>query len=139
MNSEDKYIKTATELGKLVSEKNSSYGNSFKDSEYFLKLLFPTGIPVEKYRDILLIVRVFDKMKRIATRKDAFGENPWSDINGYALLGTVNDEEEARNEDVGNQQSVDARKFCTLHPSWLLLGKELFCPQCYLNIVKYFI
>jgi hypothetical protein len=25
-------------------------------------------------------------MMRIANRKDAFGENPWNDIGGYAIL-----------------------------------------------------
>lgn len=46
---------------------------------------------------MLAIVRVFDKMMRIATDKDAFGEDPWRDIAGYAILlhGLNQDEKSA--------------------------------------------
>ena len=41
---------------------------------------------------------MIDKLFRIATRKDAFGESPYRDIAGYALLGLVSDlEEEKKN------------------------------------------
>lgn len=33
-----------------------------------------------------MVVRVVDKLFRIANHKDAFGENPWADIAGYAVL-----------------------------------------------------
>lgn len=52
----------------------------------FVKLLWPNGVPPESFGDMLVLVRVFDKMKRIATDRDAFGEDPWRDIAGYALL-----------------------------------------------------
>jgi hypothetical protein len=45
---------------------------------------------------MLAITRVIDKLFRIATKKDAFGESPWRDICGYAILGIANDEEEAK-------------------------------------------
>lgn len=82
----------ANEIGKLVSEKNKAYGNSFADAEKFLNILFPNGIPNTSYSDMLCIVRIFDKLKRIATNKDAFGESPYRDLAGYAILGTQKDE-----------------------------------------------
>jgi hypothetical protein len=36
---------------------------------------------------------MIDKMFRIASQKDAFGENPFGDIMGYALLALTKDEE----------------------------------------------
>ena len=33
------------------------------------------------------VVRVLDKLFRIATDRDALGESPWRDIAGYGLLG----------------------------------------------------
>lgn len=82
----------ATEIGNLVEEKNRAYGDSFAKTGDFLRLLYPNGIPPEKYGDALCIVRIFDKLKRIATDKDALGESPYRDIAGYALLGLRMDE-----------------------------------------------
>lgn len=86
------YNEVAKEIGELVTEKNKAYGDSFSQAQDFLKLLYPKGIPVESYGDMLCIVRMFDKLKRIATKKDAFGESPYRDIAGYALLGVLKDE-----------------------------------------------
>lgn len=76
----------ALEIGELCDAKNEAYGNSFHVSGEFLKILWPHGVPVSAYQDMLTIARVFDKMMRIATKKDAFGEDPWKDIGGYAIL-----------------------------------------------------
>jgi hypothetical protein len=81
-----------SELGKLLAEKNKAYGNSFEKSAEFLKLLYPDGVPVEAYDNMLLLVRIFDKQVRIATDKDALGENPFQDIAGYGLLGFYTDQ-----------------------------------------------
>jgi len=80
------YENTGRRVGKLVDEKNAAYGNSFSQSEEFLRLLYPKGISTHQYKDVLAIIRIFDKMKRIATNNDPFGENPWLDIAGYAIL-----------------------------------------------------
>jgi hypothetical protein len=90
------YQALANEIGSLVNEKNKAYGNSFEDAEQFLKLLFPAGIPLESYSDMLCIVRIFDKLKRIATKKDAFGESPYRDLVGYGLLGAAKDLKKAQ-------------------------------------------
>lgn len=92
------YIQIATELGTLVSEKQEAYGDSFSKSEEIIKILFPQGVKPENYRDLLTITRIIDKLFRIATRKNAFGESPYRDIAGYALLGLASDlEEETKN------------------------------------------
>lgn len=76
----------AAEVAKLVEEKQAAYGDSFGRSGAVLDLLYPAGIPVEAYDDALAIVRVVDKLFRVATDRDALGESPWRDIAGYALL-----------------------------------------------------
>jgi hypothetical protein len=76
-----------TDLGELLEEKNAAYGSSFAVAGSFLRLLFPDGVPADRYDDALLMVRIFDKQMRIATNKDAFGESPYQDIAGYGLLG----------------------------------------------------
>lgn len=92
------YIKIATEIGSLVSEKQEAYGDSFSKSEEIIKILYPHGVRPENYRDLLTITRIIDKLFRIATKKDAFGESPYRDIAGYALLGLVSDlEKEKKN------------------------------------------
>lgn len=92
------YVKTATEIGKLVEDKQDAYGDSFSKSEEIIKILFPNGVTAENYRDLLTITRIIDKLFRIATRKNAFSESPYRDIAGYALLGLVSDlEQEKKN------------------------------------------
>lgn len=77
------------ELSTLVQHKNSIYGDSAGKSAQFLKLLYPDGVPVESYADVLLLVRIFDKQMRIATSPNALAENPYSDIAGYAIMALV--------------------------------------------------
>jgi hypothetical protein len=76
----------ATEIGVMVDEKNKAYGSSFDKCADFLRLLYPNGVSPHEYGDMLAIVRIFDKMMRIATDRDAFGEDPFKDIVGYGLL-----------------------------------------------------
>lgn len=85
------YEKEAAKLGRLVQEKQAAYGDSFGKSEQIFKILYPNGVKPENYKDFLTLVRMVDKMFRIATKKDAFGENPFMDIQGYALLASVKD------------------------------------------------
>lgn len=86
------YHKIAEEIAGLVVVKQKAYGNSFGCAAEFLKLLYPKGVPIEKYDDMLTLVRIFDKIKRIATDKDALGESPYQDILGYCLLAIKNKE-----------------------------------------------
>ena len=89
----NKYENIAKEIGKLVDQKNAAYGSSFAESHKILSVLYPNGIKPEQYTDALAIVRVLDKLFRIANHKNAFGESPWKDIAGYAILGVANHEE----------------------------------------------
>ena len=81
------YEEAGMKIGKLVDEKNIAYGDSFNQSGKILEVLYPEGVMPNQYRDLLAVVRVIDKLFRIANKKDAFGESPWRDIAGYALLG----------------------------------------------------
>jgi hypothetical protein len=81
------FTELAQSVGALVEEKNRAYGNSFDKTGHFFRLLFPDGIRPEQYEDALCLVRMFDKMQRIATAPGAFGEDPYQDLVGYALLG----------------------------------------------------
>lgn len=73
-------------IGRTVTEKNKAYGDSFAQCSHFLKLLYPTGIPITAYENMLTIIRIWDKIKRAATDEDAFGESPFRDIAGYSIL-----------------------------------------------------
>ena len=94
----NKYEKIGKELGALCDKKQESYGNSFGVSEEFLKLLYPDGMQPSQYQDVLTLARIFDKCMRIANRKDAFGESPYKDIAGYAMLGYELNKESDNNE-----------------------------------------
>ena len=83
------YVRLGRELGELVTRKHASYGDSFGKSGDVLRLLYPDGIRPDQYRDALAIVRIVDKLFRLATARDAFGESPWRDIVGYGLLGVA--------------------------------------------------
>ena len=88
-----RFERIGTDIGKLVDEKNAAYGSSFEKSEQILQVLYPEGIKPDQYKDMLAVTRIVDKLFRIATKKDAFGENPFKDIAGYGILGVANDEE----------------------------------------------
>ncbi len=88
---EDYYKKIALEVANLVIEKQKAYGDSFGKSGDILRILYPNGINPDQYDDMLTIVRIIDKLFRIANDKKAFGENPYKDINGYSLLALVRD------------------------------------------------
>ncbi|MCL4439461.1 MAG: hypothetical protein M1609_02375 [Firmicutes bacterium] len=81
-------------VGRLVDEKQRAYGQAFQKIGQISKILYPSGVPVEKLDDFALVVRVLDKLCRIADGdKTAFGESPWRDVAGYGLLGYVESKE----------------------------------------------
>lgn len=90
--SRKRYQEIAQSIGKLTQEKNEAYGDSFGQACRILEVLYPQGITPSQYRDALAITRVIDKLFRLANKRDAFGESPWRDIAGYAILGVANDE-----------------------------------------------
>lgn len=84
----------AADAAKLVEEKQKAYGDSFSKSGDVLKILYPNGVQPEQYTDLLTITRILDKLFRVATSKDAFGESPWADVLGYALLAVQRSKKE---------------------------------------------
>ena len=76
----------AKKIGNLVDEKNKAYGDSFNRAGKVLAELYPDGVKPKEYRNMLSIIRIIDKLFRVANDQDAFGEDPWQDIVGYGLL-----------------------------------------------------
>jgi len=84
-------------LGQLLEQKRKAYGGrNITNTEAILSTLYPDGIRPDQYRDVLIMVRVFDKLSRIAARgadgKDLGGESPWMDLAGYGVIGWERDE-----------------------------------------------
>lgn len=84
-----KYVQLAQEIGAIVEEKQLAYGDSFGQAGQVMRILYPDGIAPEQMSDALCVVRIIDKLFRIATDRDALGESPYRDIAGYALLGAA--------------------------------------------------
>lgn len=92
---EENVIKAmADAIGSLCVEKNKAYGDSFAKSGDVLRILYPDAIMPHQYDDMLGVVRVVDKLFRLATDRRAFGENPWRDVAGYGILGAVRGQDE---------------------------------------------
>lgn len=98
--SQPPFTKIANDLGELVTEKNKAYGDSFRRSGEILNILYPNGVRPHQYEDMLGVVRVIDKLFRIANAKDdgsdQLGESPWRDVGGYGILGTARSERSTR-------------------------------------------
>jgi hypothetical protein len=80
------YEERGQRVGQLVDIKNFQYGDSFGQAGYVLAVLYPYGVQPEQYKDMLAIVRVLDKLFRVANGQQG-DEDPWQDIAGYGLLG----------------------------------------------------
>ena len=80
------FLEAAQDVGNTVARKNIQYGDSFSKTGSILKILYPTGIRVDQYDDVLTVARVIDKLFRIATKARDDEEDPWFDICGYSLL-----------------------------------------------------
>ena len=96
------YVRVAIEIGRLVSMKQAAYGDSFGKSGEVLKILYPNGVKPEQYTNFLAVTRVIDKLFRIATDQDAFGENPWIDVAGYGVVSATK-QRMTRKEEMKNQ------------------------------------
>jgi hypothetical protein len=81
------FAELGTEIGELVERKAEAYGESFARCGDYLRILFPDGIRPEQYSLAMLLARDFDKSMRAVNDADAFGESPFIDKAGYAILG----------------------------------------------------
>jgi hypothetical protein len=85
LNKMSTYEDLAVGIGKMVTEKNKIYGESYMKSSSIMKILYPGGIKPESYIDALTIIRILDKLSRLSESK-CDTEDPYSDIAGYAIL-----------------------------------------------------
>lgn len=91
-----KFASLGAQVGHLVDAKQTQYGDSVGKTAKILSILFPEGIRPYQYSDLQLIVRILDKIARLAQRgadgEDLGGESPFRDLAGYGLLGLDKDE-----------------------------------------------
>lgn len=80
------YEELGRQIGALVERKQIEYGDAVSVTADVLKVLYPDGVDVEDFRDLLLVTRVVDKLCRVANGNQG-EENAWQDIAGYGLLG----------------------------------------------------
>jgi len=71
------YRDAAKGIADLVVKKQKAYGRSYQKAGKVLELLYPDGVKPDQYQDMLGVVRVLDKLFRLATEKDAMGESPY--------------------------------------------------------------
>ena len=83
------------EGARITIERNKKYGDAVRKTLGILEELYPDGIQPNQYSDLLLLVRVLDKLIRIASytpdRRAADDESPWADVRGYGILGEEKD------------------------------------------------
>lgn len=82
------YHEVAIRIANLVADKQIKYGDSFGRSHRILEELYPDGISKDQYKDVLVLIRIIDKIYRIS-RGDQGDESAWDDINGYSLLAAT--------------------------------------------------
>ena len=117
------YEELAREIGKTVDEKQAAYGDSFGQAGQVLRILYPNGVSPEHYDDLLAMVRVIDKLFRIATDKGAFGESPWKDCAGYSILAMAKEQERdagSCGDDAGKEHRPSLRDLVnwSMAPEW---------------------
>ena len=89
------FIEAGYKMGLLVAKKNSDYGSAFEQVTQILKILYPNGIPVHQYENASLLIRMFDKVGRIANENVQFyNEDSWKDLVGYSLIKLVKNSKE---------------------------------------------
>jgi len=91
----------ARDVAGMVREKNRGYGGALQKVSRTLSILFPNGVPTSKYHDVAILIRVLDKICRIASANDKdVKKDAWLDITGYGLLrlseGDLNGVEDER-------------------------------------------
>jgi hypothetical protein len=73
------------EIGALVEKKQFEYGDSFTKIPKILEIMYPAGISWDEYAQMALVVRILDKLNRVAMGNQG-DESAFKDIAGYALL-----------------------------------------------------
>lgn len=86
MMTKEEWIALAIKTGELVAEKNQAHGDSVRRSAKIMQTLYPDGISFAQIPSALLVVRILDKLSRIANDPTFGGEDPAQDITGYGLI-----------------------------------------------------
>lgn len=81
----------AQTIGELVKRKNLQYGDSFSKSQQIIQILYPNGVHPKQYADFLALIRVIDKLFRVANGNQG-DENAWDDITGYGIIAGIKGE-----------------------------------------------
>ena len=92
-------------IGALVDSKQAQYGDAIQASEEILRVLYPCGVPANREGDMLLIVRIIDKLCRLTRGNGEGGEDAWADIAGYGLLGMRHREQVEAVEQMNTNES----------------------------------
>lgn len=87
-NKYNEYESIALEIARLVTTKQIQYGDSFSKAYLVMQVLYPNGISSEQMKDALVVVRIIDKLFRIANGNQG-EEDAFQDITGYGLLSVV--------------------------------------------------
>lgn len=82
-------LSLATGIGATLQQKNLAYGDSFSKTPAILEILYPDGVKPYQYRNLLTLVRMVDKINRIAASSGKDSEDPFTDLAGYAILAQV--------------------------------------------------
>jgi len=91
------YVRLGKQLADMLCEKRDAYGDNLKSTGEFLRILYPEGIPPSAYDELATVIRVMDKLFRIANKQahDTVGdawkdkESPRWDVAGYGLAMVV--------------------------------------------------
>ncbi len=111
MLTEQQWVELAEKTGRVVAAKNAAYGDSVRNAGWIMEQLYPKGISVDQISTALVVVRILDKLSRLANNPRFGGEDPALDITGYGLLlqdltknGTIGGLETSGQEDEDSEQ-----------------------------------
>lgn len=85
----DRFRALGLEITHNVIHKNFLYGDAVNKVAAKLAIDYPNGISPSQYEDMLIYVRMQDKLTRIANAEKTSGfetESPWIDMGGYSII-----------------------------------------------------
>ena len=82
----EEFLDIASEIGNLLADKNRQYGDAYARMAHVLPIFYPQGVPPEQLLDAVFILRIVDKLMRVASAQGDDIEDPVKDIAGYAIL-----------------------------------------------------
>ncbi len=80
------FLGLGEEIGRMLADKNRKYGDSYARMAHVLPMFYPDGVPGDHLLDAIFILRIIDKLMRIASAQGDDEEDPVKDIAGYAVL-----------------------------------------------------